>query len=212
MKLTEVVFILDKSGSMAGLEKDTIGGFNSTIEKQKEGEGEVIVSTVLFDDSCQVLHDRVKIQEVEEMKRKDYWPGGCTALLDAIGESIRHIKNVHKYIREEDRPDNTIFIITTDGMENASRKYNIERIRKMISEMRERYKWEFISLGANIDAIGVARDYGIDEDFATNYIADENGTKANYCAMNEAICYMRKENKVNKNWKKGVEEDYNKRK
>ena len=159
--LTEMVFILDRSGSMHGLEKDTIGGFNSMIEKQKKEEGEAFVSTVLFDHEVEVLHDRVPLDKVEKMTEDDYEVGGCTALLDAVGGAIHHIGNVHKYIREEDVPEHTIFVITTDGMENASRKYTQKKIKKMIETQKEKYGWEFIFLGANIDAVKTARTYGI---------------------------------------------------
>ena len=150
--LTEVVFILDRSGSMAGLEEDTIGGFNAMIEKQKGEHGEAYVSTVLFDNYTDVIHDRVDIQNIEPMTRKEYYVRGCTALLDAVGKAIHHIGNVHKYAREEDRPEKTLFVITTDGMENASREYTYDRLKGMIERQQEKYGWEFLFLGANIDA------------------------------------------------------------
>lgn len=210
-ELTEVVFILDKSGSMAGLEKDTIGGFNSTIQKQKEGKGEVIISTVLFDTYTKVIHDRVKIEEVKEMTKNDYYPSGCTALLDAIGGAIKHIKNVHKYIREEDVPEKTLFIITTDGMENSSHQYTYQKVKNMIEKMKNEYKWEFIFMGANIDAIHTASRFGLDEEYAVNYIADEIGTKTNYDAINKAIYSVRECKELNASWKEDIEEDYKKR-
>ena len=185
--LTEMVFILDRSGSMQGLEGDTIGGFNAMLEKQKLEEGEAFVSTVLFDDESSVLHDRVDIQKVAPMTRRDYFVGGCTALLDAVGEAIRHIANVHKYAREEDVPEKTVFVITTDGMENASRKYTYEKVKKMISLQQEKYGWEFLFLGANIDAAREAARFGIREDRAANYHADSKGTAVIYEAMSDAV-------------------------
>ena len=152
--LTEIVFILDKSGSMSGLEADTIGGYNSFLEKQKKVEGEAFVSTVLFSDRNEVVHDRVPIEKIEPMNEQQYSVGGCTALLDAIGGAVHHIGNVHKYAREEDRPEHTVFVITTDGQENFSREYSYEKIKKMVKRQQEKYGWEFIFLGANMDAIG----------------------------------------------------------
>ena len=186
--LTEIVFILDRSGSMAGLEDDTIGGFNAMIEKQKAEPGQAIVSTVLFDNERDVIHDRVDIQNVQPMTRKEYYVRGCTALLDAVGKAIHHIGNVHKYAREEDRPEKTLFVITTDGMENASREYSYDRLKKMIQRQKEKYGWEFIFLGANIDAAKEAARFGISEDHAANYHADRKGTAVIYEAVNEAVC------------------------
>ena len=209
--LTEIVFILDRSGSMAGLEDDTIGGFNAMIQKQKAEDGEAYVSTVLFDNHTEVIHDRVDIQKIQPMTRKDYDVRGCTALLDAVGKSIHHIGNVHKYAREEDRPEKTIFVITTDGMENASREYSYERVRKMIQHEKEKYGWEFLFLGANIDAAKEAARFGIDEDCAANYHADRQGTAVIYEAMSEAVCNVRASRPMSREWKRNIDEDYKKR-
>lgn len=209
--LTEIVFILDRSGSMAGLEDDTIGGFNSMIRRQKGEAGQAYVSTVLFDNHVQVIHDRVDIRKIQPLTRKEYYVRGCTALLDAVGQSIRHIGNVHKYARKEDRPGKTLFIITTDGMENASREYTYERVRKMIEHQKEMYGWEFLFLGANIDATREAARFGIDEDRAANYHADRQGTAVIYEAMSEAVCSVRADRPMSADWKRRVDEDYRKR-
>ena len=191
---TELVFILDRSGSMAGFEDDTIGGFNAMIEKQKsEGEGMVYVSTVLFDNVCEVLYDRVPIGEIEPMTRRDYRVRGCTALLDAIGGAIHHIGNVHKYARPSDVPRHTIFVITTDGMENASRNYSYSDIKRKINRQTEKYGWEFIFLAANIDAAATADDIGIRRDRAANYRQTSEGVGRSYFAMGEAITQVRRE-------------------
>ena len=190
--LTEVVFILDRSGSMSGLESDTIGGFNSMIKKQCKEEGEAYISTVLFDDETEVLYDRVPVKKVEPMNDKQYYVRGCTALLDAIGSSIHHIANVHKYAREEDRPEKTLFIITTDGLENASRIYSYKKVKKMVELEKNRYGWEFLFLGANIDAIEVAGRFGISADRAVNYECDEVGTAIHYEAVAKAVSAVRK--------------------
>ena len=177
--LTEMVFILDKSGSMSGLEADTIGGFNGMIEKQKKEEGEALVSTVLFSDESHVIHDRVDLQKIEPMTDRQYYVGGCTALIDAIGGAIHHIGNVHKYAREEDRPEHTIFVITTDGMENASRHYTSDKVKSMVKRQKEEYGWEFLFLGANIDAVETAARFGINEDRAVNFCNDAQGQALN---------------------------------
>lgn len=190
--LTEVVFILDRSGSMSGLEADTIGGFNSMISKQKKEDGEAIVSTVLFDDQQEVVYDRQPVKMVEPMTDRQYYVRGCTALLDAIGGAIHHIGNVHKYAREEDRPEKTMFIITTDGMENASRFYTYDRVKYMVERQKEKYGWEFLFLGANIDAISVAARFGINADRAINYECDQVGTSLNYQVMSETITAVRR--------------------
>ena len=185
--LTELVMIIDRSGSMSGLEADTIGGFNSMIEKQKKEEGEAYVSVVLFDDRSQVLYDRIDIQKVEPMNDKQYYVRGCTALLDAVGSAIHHIGNVHKYAREEDVPEKTIMIITTDGMENASRLYTYDKVKRMIERQKERYHWEFMFLGANIDAVKEAGRFGISASRAVRYEHDSVGTKLNYAVVSDVV-------------------------
>ena len=209
--LTEIVFILDRSGSMAGLEGDTIGGFNAMIEKQKKEAGEALVSTVLFDNVSEVIHDRVDIQKIEPMTEADYYVRGCTALLDAVGKAIHHIGNVHKYAREEDRPEKTLFVITTDGMENASHKYSYDRVKAMIQRQKEKYGWEFLFLGANIDAASEAARFGIDADCAANYHADRKGTAVIYEAVSEAVCSVRASRPMSKAWKRNIDEDFKKR-
>ena len=210
--LTEIVFILDRSGSMAGLEDDTIGGFNAMIEKQKREAGEAIVSTVLFDNESEVIHDRVNTRKIEPMTRKEYYVRGCTALLDAVGGAIRRIGNVHKYAREEDRPEKTLFVITTDGMENASRKFTYEKLKAMIERQKEKYGWEFLFLGANIDAAREAARFGIGADCAANYHADSEGTNVIYETVSEAITQVRCcAAPLSAAWKQRVEEDYQKR-
>ena len=209
--LTEIVFILDRSGSMAGLEDDTIGGFNAMIQKQKGEDGEAYVSTVLFDNYSEVIHDRVDIKKIEPMTRKDYYVRGCTALLDAVGKAIHHIGNVHKYAREEDRPEKTIFVITTDGMENASRQYDYGKVKAMIQRQKEKYGWEFLFLGANIDAAKEAARFGITEDCAANYHADSVGTAVIYEAVSEAVCNVRASRPMSKEWKRNIDADYQKR-
>jgi len=210
--MTEGVFILDRSGSMSGLEGDTIGGFNSMIEKQKKEEGEALVSTILFDNYSEVLHDRVEVSKIEPLTDRDYTVRGCTALLDAIGGAIHHIGNVHKYARNEDVPEHTIFIITTDGMENASHQYNREKIKAMIERQKTKYGWEFLFLGANIDAIETARSYGIDQDRAVEYNCDSVGTGMNFEAMSDAITTLRCSAPLTAEWKKKVEADKKNRK
>ena len=209
--LTEIVFILDRSGSMSGLEKDTIGGFNTTIEKQKQEEGEAIVSTVLFDNDMEVLHDRVSLADIQPLTDKEYYARGCTALLDAIGGAIHHIGNVHKYAREEDRPEKTIFVITTDGYENASRRYTSDRVKQMVERQKQKYGWEFIFLGANIDAVETARNFGIDEERAANYVSDEAGIGVMYEAQCCLMSDIRHNRKNERGWKKNVDADYQKR-
>ncbi len=209
---TEIVFILDRSGSMAGLEDDTIGGFNAMIEKQKKEQGEALVSTVLFDNESAVVHDRVDVQKIKPMTRKEYYVRGCTALLDAVGGAIHHIGNVHKYAREEDRPEKTLFVITTDGLENASHHYNYAKVKQMIQRQKEVYGWEFLFLGANIDAAREAARFGISADRAANYRADRKGTGVIYETVSESICHVRRSAvPLSADWKRRVDEDYQKR-
>lgn len=210
--LSEIVFLLDRSGSMSGLEKDTIGGFNAMIEKQKKEEGEALISTILFDHEMKVLHDRVKVQDVKPISEKDYQVRGCTAFLDAMGGAIHHIGNVHKYARNEDVPEHTIFVITTDGMENASSYYSSSKVRTMVERQKEKYGWEFLFLGANMDAIAAAKDFGIEEDKAVEYRSDDIGTRLNYAVMSEAICEFRTKGTVEKSWKQKIENDRKNRK
>jgi len=190
--LTEVVFILDRSGSMGGLEADTIGGYNSMLAKQKKEEGEVLISTVLFDDKIEVLHDRMSLDKVKAITDEEYFVRGCTALLDAVGGAIHHIGNVHKYARNEDVPEKTLFIITTDGMENASKNYSYNRVKKMIERQKSKYNWEFIFLGANIDAVEVAGRFGIEKSRAVRYECDSVGTKLNFDVMSRMVSATRK--------------------
>ncbi len=205
--LTELVFILDRSGSMAGLEADTIGGFNGLIEKQKREAGACLVSTVLFDHETLVLHDRVSLDRIAPMTNQDYTVRGCTALLDALGGAIHHIGNVHKYAREEDVPEHTLFVITTDGMENASRKYSADRVKEMVKRQKEKYGWEFLFLGANIDAVETARHFGIGADRAVTYRSDSVGTRLNYEVVGEAICQVRSCAPLAADWKRRIEKD-----
>lgn len=215
--LTEIVFIIDKSGSMSGLEADTIGGYNAFLYKQKEAEGEAYISTVLFDTVNEVIHDRVPIDKVKPMKSKDYQVGGSTALLDALGGAIHHIGNVHKYARDEDRPEKTIFIITTDGMENSSRHYTSDKVKQMVKRQEEKYHWEFLFLGANIDAVEVAGSMGIRADRAVQYECDSAGIELNYQVLSETVCRARcadmsVQDALDAGWKEEIEQDYARRK
>ena len=216
--LTEIVFILDRSGSMSGLEKDTIGGFNSMINKQKEEEGEAILSTVLFDDKMDVIYDRVPIESVAPMTPKDYDVGGCTALLDAMGKAIKHINQVQKSLPEAERPEKTMFIITTDGQENSSSEYTYDKIKKMVEKKQDKKKWQFLFLGANIDAIGTAAGLGIRADRAVNYLADGAGTQVNFNALSRAVSAVRCAPTVAEaeaclcNWDEEIAKDYKARK
>ena len=209
--LTEIVFILDRSGSMSGLEADTIGGFNSMIEKQKKEAGEALISTVLFDNFSEVIHDRIPVGRVEPMTDREYYVRGCTALLDAIGGAIHHIGNIYKHAREEDVPEHTLFVITTDGMENASRRYDSETVKKMIERQKAKYGWEFLFLGANIDAVETAQHFGIGADRAVNYRCDSRGTALNYDVISEAVSTIRCEEDLSAGWKSRIEEDFENR-
>lgn len=217
MKTNEVVFILDRSGSMEGLEKDTIGGFNRILKEQKENkdDGEVLVSTVLFDDERIVLHDRKNINDIERMTEKEYVPRGSTALIDALGYSIKHITNIHKYIREEDVPEHTLFVIITDGMENASHDFSSDEVKKMIKHEEEKYGWEFMFIGSNIDAVETAKGYGISAEYAFNHIGDEVSTEIVFGGISEKITNTRRmkrgKNSLN-TCMDDVTKDYNRRK
>ena len=209
--MTELVFILDRSGSMYGLEQDTIGGFNSMLEKQRRESGEAYVTTVLFDNRVEFLHDRLPMQQVPSMTEKDYTVRGSTALLDAVGSTIKHIARIHKYAHPDHKPTNTLFVIITDGMENASRQYTYDKVKEMITHEQEKYGWEFLFLGANIDAISTARRFGIDEDRAVNYHCDSAGTALNYEVVSEAIRTVRACAPLSRDWKARIDEDYKKR-
>ena len=205
--MTELVFILDRSGSMNGLENDTIGGFNSMIEKQKKEAGTAVVSTVLFDNESVVIHDRLPLEKVPRMTEEECFTRGCTALLDAVGGAIHHIGNVHKYARKEDVPEKTLFVITTDGYENASKRYDYDKVRKMIERQKKKYGWEFLFLGANIDAAAEATRFGISADRAVNYKCDEEGTALNYEVIGDAVCTVRACKPLSADWKKRIDED-----
>ena len=207
---TELVFILDRSGSMAGLEADTIGGFNAMIEKQKRLNDPCYVSTVLFNGDTKVIHDREKLEDIRPMTDRDYVVNGCTALIDAIGGAIRHIGRLHKYLGE-DAPKHTLFVITTDGQENASHKYTSDRVKGMIERQKEKYGWEFIFIGANIDAVETAARYGIDKDYAVNYNADREGTGIVYGSVSDAVCKMRATASLPSDWRNKIEADYRRR-
>ena len=211
--MTELVFILDRSGSMSGLEGDTIGGFNSMIEKQKREPGDCLVSTVLFDNFSEVIHDRVPLERVPRLTEKEYFVRGCTALLDAVGGAVHHIGNIHKYARSEDRPEKTMFIITTDGLENASRRYGYDKVKAMIERQKEKYGWEFIFLGANIDAAKEAARFGIGADRAVRYQCDSEGTQLNYEVISEAVSSVRAcpSAPLAAGWKGRIEADFRKR-
>lgn len=209
--VTELVFILDRSGSMSGLESDTVGGFNAMIEKQRKQEGECFVSTLLFDNESEVLHDRVRLCDVPKMTENEYTVRGCTALIDALGGAINHIGNIHKYARPEDVPQSTVFIITTDGQENASHRYTSEQVKEMIKAKKEKYGWEFLFIGANIDAVETAARYGIPRNRAANYNADREGTKILYETVASAVCNLRTNAPLDANWSKRINDDYRRR-
>lgn len=209
--MIELVFILDRSGSMEGLEADTIGGFNTMIERQKREAGEAVVSTVLFDSESTVIHDRLPLMRVPSLTEKEYFTRGCTALLDALGGAIHHIGSIHKYARREDVPDRTLFVITTDGYENASHHYDYETVRRMIERQKERYGWEFLFLGANIDAAREAARFGIGADRAVNYKCDEAGTALNYEVIGEAVRSVRAAQPLSADWKRRIDDDVKQR-
>ena len=210
--LVELVFILDRSGSMSGLESDTIGGFNSMLDKQKHTAGEAIVSTVLFDDQFEVLHNRKRISEIKSISKEQYYVRGSTALLDAIGRSIVKMASVYRKLKTDEKPEKTVFVITTDGMENASREFSKSRIKEMIEYQKERFNWEFIFLGANIDAINAARDFGIREDRVANYHSDKKGTQLNYKVLSETISELRLNKSIRTDWKTEIDKDFDDRK
>ena len=211
--LTELVFIIDKSGSMSGLESDTIGGFNSLIKKQKKEEGDALISVVFFNDNQDVVLDRVDINKVKELTEEEYVCMSCTALLDAVGDSIKHIRNIHKYARKEDIPEKTVFVIMTDGLENASEKYRYHDVKRLIERAKEESNWEFLFLGANIDAIGEAKNLGIEEDYAVEFCCDEKGIELNYEAVSDAVKMMRCcDEKLGGDWKRNIEKDLKDRK
>ena len=205
--VTELVFILDRSGSMSGLESDTIGGFNSMVEKQKKEDGTALISTVLFNQVSTVVHDRADVRTIDPLTEETYTVGGCTALLDAVGDAVHHIKNVHKYIRPEDVPAHTMFVITTDGMENASRRYTADKVREMI-EKQKAQGWEFLFLGANIDAVETAGHIGIAPDRAVDYCCDVAGTELNFEVMSECVSDVRRGKGVRKSWAAPIQRDH----
>ena len=209
--ITELVFILDRSGSMSGLESDTIGGFNAMLAKQKKEPGTAYVTTVLFDTRFDRIHDRLKLEEVPALTERDYVPGGCTALLDAVGDTVRHIAGIHRYARPEDVPEKTVVVITTDGLENASRRYTLDQVKGLIEHEKEKYGWEFLFLGANIDAIETARGIGISADRATNFMADTQGIDLGFEAVTCAIHSARCGAPMDANWSARVENDHKKR-
>ncbi len=211
MKKTEIVFILDKSGSMSGLEEDTIGGYNSMLEKQQKEEGEAIITTVLFDHDYEIIHDRANIKGIKPITEKEYFVGGCTALLDAVGITINKIINATRNTKKEYKADKVMFVIITDGMENSSREYSYEKIKAIIEKQKEKYKWEFVFLGANIDAVSTASKLGIKEDRATNYKADSEGVQLNYNVVSDLIVQVRSSKEVSNNWKERIDKDYKNR-
>ena len=208
---TELVFILDRSGSMSGLESDTIGGFNGMIAQHRSEGGDVLVSTVLFDHENEVIHDRVRIADVPTLTSKEYYTRGCTALLDAMGDGIRHIKNVHKYARPEDRPARTMFIITTDGMENSSARYTADQVRAMVKQQEEA-GWEFVFLGANIDAVQVAGGLGIRAENAVEFACDAAGVRENFASLSHMTCAFAATGTVVPTWSRKISEHLAKKK
>ncbi len=211
-ELTELVFIVDRSGSMSGLETDTIGGFNAMLTKQQQEPGKAMVTTVLFDDQYEILHHRLSVQEVKPVTDKEYFVRGTTALLDAVGHTINRIGKILHEAKEEERPGQVVFVITTDGLENASREFSYEDVRKMIEHQKEKYGWEFIFLGANINAVATAERFGIKKDRAADYHADGAGTSLNYKVINETVSYLRSHKVLSDSWKDEIDQDFNKRK
>lgn len=209
--LTELVFILDRSGSMSGLEADTIGGFNSMINKQKNEEGDALVTTVLFNQNDEIIHDRESLTKISPMTERDYFASGCTALIDAIGNTVEHISKIHKYSREEDVPVHTIFIITTDGCENASKRFTSAEVKKMIEKAKEEHGWEFIFLGANIDSVETAKTFGISEDRTANFVCDAEGISTNFEALNDAVVCARACGSVQRDWKEKINKNFKKK-
>lgn len=210
--LTELIFILDRSGSMSGLESDTIGGYNSLLDKQKKEDGECVITTVLFDDKYELLHDRINLKGIIPITEKEYFVRGSTALLDAVGRAIDKIGNAQKHTAKEERAEKVIFVITTDGMENSSREYGYNKVRHMIERQKEKYGWEFIFLGANIDAVETAARFGISADHAANYHSDSEGTQLNYKVVSDALSGFRASSApISADWKKRIDEDYVKR-
>jgi uncharacterized protein YegL len=209
--ITELVFILDKSGSMSGLESDTIGGYNAMLKKQQRESGDAIVTTVLFDDNYELLHDRINIKGIRPITEKEYFVEGSTALLDAIGKTIHKIGNAQKHTLEAQRADKVMIVITTDGMENASHEYTYEKIKGMVERQKERYGWEFIFLGANIDAVSTAAKFGISKDRAANYNADSEGTRLNYEAVSHVVSELRACGQIKENWKADIDDDFARR-
>lgn len=210
--ITELVFIIDRSGSMGGLESDTIGGFNSLIEKQKRQDGKCFVTTVLFDNLIETIHDREELINIKNLTEDEYYVRGCTALIDAIGTSVKHIENIHKYARDEDVPENTMFVIITDGMENASHQFSSGEVKKMIETHKEEDGWEFLFIGANIDAVETAKHFGINEERAVNYHADKKGTSVVYKAMERAVGCVRASMPLKRSWSEDINEDFKSRK
>ena len=209
--LTELVFIIDRSGSMSGLESDTIGGYNAMLEKQKKEQGEAVITTVLFDDKYELLHDRINIRGVEPITERDYFVRGSTALLDAVGKTINKIGHVQKHTSEEERAERVMFVITTDGMENASREFTREKIREMITHQKVKYGWEFIFLGANIDSAEAADRFGIGRDMAADYNSDSEGTRLNYEVISQTVSDIRARRSISKEWKGRIDEDRERR-
>ncbi len=206
--LTELIFILDRSGSMSGLERDTIGGYNSLLQKQKNEAGEAIITTVLFDDRYEILHDRVNLCDITPITNKEYYVRGSTALLDAIGKTIDKIKNTHIRTNKDERPEHVMIVITTDGMENSSQEYGYEKVNRMINQQKNRFGWEFIFLGANIDAIATADRLGIRKDRAANFTADSEGIRLNYHVINETVSCLRANKNISPDWKNKIEKEY----